>query len=277
MKKLNEQINEIVKSNAAFDTKSNYLKQLGLTNIDIFNLLGAVPRVRLSSYKRTFGVEIENNANADVLFDALNDNAVAVVNDYHNYNHNDSNIHYKIMSDASVCGCELVSPILKNHSSLKKVCQAFDNINAKVDKNCGLHVHIGTNITFDLMKKVAINYKKLQSAINKFMPQSRIDNKYCRPIPADATIDNVLNKTFESRYFVVNIKAFAQHGTIEFRQHSGTTNYAKIKNWVNFCIKLVNYSETNILDNEVDEINEIPFLSETEIQFFESRSKTINN
>jgi hypothetical protein len=38
----------------------------------------------------------------------------------------------------------------------------------------------------------------------------------------------------ENRYLNFNVAAYAQHGTIEFRQHSGTLNPEKISNWVRF-------------------------------------------
>ena len=36
------------------------------------------------------------------------------------------------------------------------------------------------------------------------------------------------------RYFKLNCQSFFRHGTIEFRHHSGTTDFAKIKNWILF-------------------------------------------
>ena len=36
------------------------------------------------------------------------------------------------------------------------------------------------------------------------------------------------------RYYKVNLQAYQCHGTIEFRQHSGTVNATKIAHWVRF-------------------------------------------
>ena len=37
----------------------------------------------------------------------------------------------------------------------------------------------------------------------------------------------------------VNLASYARHGTIEFRQHSGSTNANKICNWITFCVHFV--------------------------------------
>ena len=34
------------------------------------------------------------------------------------------------------------------------------------------------------------------------------------------------------RYCKVNLKSFRRHGTIEFRHHSGSTDFEKISNWI---------------------------------------------
>lgn len=46
-----------------------------------------------------------------------------------------------------------------------------------------------------------------------------------------------------SRYFKVNLMSFQRHGTIEFRQHSGTVNATKIANWVRFLGQFIDNSK----------------------------------
>ena len=77
------------------------------------------------------------------------------------------------------------------------------------------------------------------------------------------------------RYFKVNACSYSRHKTIEFRQHQGSTDFTKIKNWVNFCAKLVAWSKKNRLENEVTSIDEIPFLTKTEKNFFKSRAEVL--
>ena len=45
-----------------------------------------------------------------------------------------------------------------------------------------------------------------------------------------------------NRYYKVNLTNIATRGAMEFRQHSGTTDYSKIANWVAFLMGFVNTS-----------------------------------
>jgi len=46
--------------------------------------------------------------------------------------------------------------------------------------------------------------------------------------------DHYAGRDEVSRYAKVNLNALSRHGTIEFRQHNGTIDFEKIKNWVVF-------------------------------------------
>jgi len=68
---------------------------------------------------------------------------------------------------------------------------------------------------------------------NKMMPKSRRNNQYARNFTSAEmrTLRERLECT-SNRYKVVNIQSFWRHGTIEFRQHSGTIETQKIINWI---------------------------------------------
>lgn len=44
------------------------------------------------------------------------------------------------------------------------------------------------------------------------------------------------------RYFKINLQAYLRHGTIEFRQHSGSANATKVCNWVRFLQAFIDES-----------------------------------
>lgn len=44
------------------------------------------------------------------------------------------------------------------------------------------------------------------------------------------------------RYHKVNLSSFWRHHTVEFRHHSGTTDFAKISNWVRLLSRLIEFS-----------------------------------
>ena len=77
------------------------------------------------------------------------------------------------------------------------------------------------------------------------------------------------------RYFKVNPISYDRHKTIEFRQHSGTTDYEKISNWILFLAKLVEFSYKKEI-TECNSIEEIPFLKESEKQYFINRRSALN-
>lgn len=272
-------------------TKTNKIKQLihlGLTRTEIANLVtngnyGFVQNVyakmraqgllnNLSEseavargFDRQFGVEFEAyNVNKETLRNALVAAGIACESEF--YNHT-TRRYWKIVSDGSLSGrdtFELVSPILSGESGIeemKTVCRVLGECGAKVNKSCGTHVHINaSNINLRTWKRVYINYARLESTIDDFMPNSRKGNTniYCQGFKNLSNFENKIEsctslqqieRIFGSRYFKINPKSYARHNTIEFRQHGGTVEFEKISNWVRFLGNLINFSESHLVNN----------------------------
>ena len=125
------------------------------------------------------------------------------------------------------------------------------------------------------------NYQAIETAIDTFMPTSRRanNNGFCMSLQginfSRCTTKRDVYDIFRSRYYKVNAHAFIRHNTVEFRQHSGTTDFAKIEAWVKFLAKLVDYSFKHECPT-CRTIEEIPFLTDTEKQFFISRRTALN-
>lgn len=155
---------------------------------------------------------------------------------------------------------EVVSPILSGEngiSQVRKVAKALVAAGAGVDQSCGLHVHIDAN---DLSKNDIVNavkrYDFHELSIDSFMPRSRrgTRNHYCHPVSdlipdlvrksrePGVTVDRLCASVYE-RYYKLNIAAFIRHGTLEFRQHSGTVNGKKMENWIRFCVNFIEMSK----------------------------------
>jgi hypothetical protein len=295
MKSLKEQIDEVLKANSSMSKKRESLISLGLKNTDIINLFRVYdvksPRSqRLTAIQHTIGVEIEcYNVDKHRFIYIAREKGIQI--ECESYNHNTKN-HYKIVDDSSIIGenaIECVSPVLngkKGLKSLQVVCEALNKADAKVNRSTGLHIHIGlTNIAFEQYKNIFINYIFLEGVIDSFMAKSRRgnDNAYCKSL-TNATLYYVMNRTsFESmaelfnqdRYHKLNPVSFSRHNTLEFRQHQGTVDYTKITNWVNFIIKLVDWSKSNRLEREVHSINDIPFLNDREKRYFINRAAAL--
>lgn len=214
---------------------------------------------------RQFGVEIETANGGPSISEiarALNEAGIPTANN--GYNHTTMSI-WKVVPDGST-GPELVSPPMKGQDGLdqiKAVCDVLNAIGCRVNRSTGIHVHHDfEDATINKMKSVLFLYAKAQVLTNALLP-TRIDNMYSRQVSLSQIQDGVSrvtrharNRNLQSvygnrasgesgirffasnvlsgRYYTVNSQAFLGHGTIEFRQHSGSLNAQKIQSWVVF-------------------------------------------
>ena len=287
-KSLSEQVNEVLNKECGNTVKRNELIKLGLCAHEIAMLLATVRPVRVRKgefdfSKITFGVEIEcYNVIRQQLIETAAANGLQVRSE--GYNHEDNNHYYKIVSDSSLQGNdtnEVVSPILKGKKglqSLETLCSSLGTIDAKVNRSCGLHVHIGAEkMSNEHYCRLVRNYQKIEKVIDSFMPLSRRANnsRWCNTLEGIDfsgcnTKSDIARAMNYNRYYKVNAVAYSRHKTIEFRQHSGTTDYEKISNWVMFLARLVEYSYKNEV-GQCNTIEELPFLKESEKEYFINR------
>lgn len=289
-KSLNEQISDIMTMNASNAAKRNELVKLGLDAIEIHTLLytKAFQTSAFNFAKLTFGVEIEtyNLVRANLISNCSR-KGLAVRSE--GYNHTDNQHYYKLVSDSSLVGNdtnEVVSPILQGNdglNSLKSLCDSLNEIDARVNRSCGLHVHIGAaNMSDEHYCRLVRNYQRLEPVIDSFMPLSRRANnsRWCHSLQGIdfsncTTKRDILRAMNYDRYYKVNACAYDRHQTIEFRQHSGTTDYTKISMWIMFLARLVEYSVKNEITS-CNSIDEIPFLNAEQKQYYNDRRDSLN-
>lgn len=199
--------------------------------------------------ERTYGVEIEFKSRMSRADVARQVQAHGVDCYAASYNHS-TWTSWKVMSDASISGSgwELVSPPMKGLDGLRQVrsvCKALDAIGATVDRSCGLHVHHdASDLSRKNIKDLLNFYIRWEPIIDLLMPASRRGNSntYCQSVAKWAdrqgTIAEVngYRSSIEdfngSRYTKLNLESLNRHGTVEFRQHSGTTENSKIGSWI---------------------------------------------
>jgi Putative amidoligase enzyme len=182
---------------------------------------------------------------------------------FEGYNHQQRG-HWKIVTDASLSGpagylgLEFVSPPLNDAgiSQIDTVCRLLQANGARTNRSCGLHVHIGArHLGLDTLKRLALLYIQNEDVIDSLMPPSRRRNaneRYCASPKTTADLalirrahnvqeiaGGVRGGHYPNRFTKINLTSFWKHGTVEFRQHSGTVDAEKIKRWVYFCQKLV--------------------------------------
>ena len=291
---INHEINTVLNGKGGKATKVRTLvEKVGITTNEA-NMLFKMWRLNnpvepRSTFAYTFGVEIECGVDRSTFVDFSRQFGVRV--NYEGYNHIDhrDGRTFKMVSDSSVHianSIECVSPVLDGKAAgfktLENAVKALNASGARVDRTCGLHVHIGVaDMTDEQYVNVFRNYAALENVIDTFMARSRRGNDcgWCYSLTRYNFGDcfnpsDVCSKLHGNRYFKVNPCSWSRHRTIEFRQHQGTTDYKKISYWAKFCAKLVEYSRNNVITS-CGSIDEIPFLTKTEKTFFKSRKNTL--
>ena len=206
------------------------------------------PQCLVAEGDLTFGVEIEilNTIDRTEIARALQAEGINAADE--SYNHR-TTTWWKVITDSS-CGLEVVSPILSGEqglNELKTVCEVLTRIGCQVDKQCGVHVHIGANaLGVSKVKSVVKRWLSNESNLDTIQPRSRrgSSNIYCQPLSATMRthlIDNCftledLANIQSTRYSKLNLRSYLTHRTIEFRHHAGSTDATKITNWVKFLL-----------------------------------------
>lgn len=125
---------------------------------------------------------------------------------------------------------EIVSPVLRGEEGLTQIVAVVDwltSVNAYVNNNCGLHVHVGaSHLTPDQVYKLADEfrcYEKVLFALNGSKAQFRWNNSYCKN--SEAWGDNPLSDRYQSLNFT---NLFKSKKTVEFRLGAGTLDVETI-------------------------------------------------
>jgi Putative amidoligase enzyme len=164
---------------------------------------------------------------------------------------------WKVVTDGSLSGgngYEVVSPPMVGEAGLEqinKVCAVLAQLQATVNRTCGLHVHVDAgSLSAAALRRLAVIYIENENIIDSLMPASRraASNRWCNTLRntnmARLAIARNANDVAHAiahgdRYVKLNYTAFLRHGTVEFRHHSGTVDAAKINMWLQACLKMV--------------------------------------
>ena len=206
---------------------------------------------------RRFGVEIEFLSTITAEHAVTTLRAAGIEVQYMGYTHN-TTPHWKIVTDGS-CGYELVSPVLEGEHGIeevRKAAAALEAAGAQVDKRCGFHVHFDArSMNLKAVKNLFKLWLKFEDVLDTFQPPSRRGNAntYCQSNLRDRCEDarrhrdaclamfgaidacknmEQMRDLYPCRYRKLNIHSYFRHQTLEVRHHSGTTDPAKITNWV---------------------------------------------
>ena len=207
---------------------------------------------------RKFGIEIEFvGACKYLVAEAINEAGVDCEVEY--YNHT-TRAHWKIVSDSSLdsirgYAAELVSPILEGDDGVQELLKVITALNSvdgvTVNRSCGLHVHLNcVDLTVKEIQTIYERYAQYEEQIDLCMPRSRRGSMHwCKTLKDEGKVAKVKRAKYKEsiadsfgRYYKVNLTQIARRGAIEFRQHSGTTDFTKIYNWLSFLMQFVESS-----------------------------------
>lgn len=159
---------------------------------------------------------------------------------------------------------EAVSPILtaERLDEAKTATRALRIGGATVNRQCGLHVHLGADeYGLEGLANLAWNWNLAHATIGALVAPSRINNRFCVPVALaelDSQVETIRNGSIRNiglngRYRSLNFDAYRNHGTVEVRLHHGTLNGSKVKAWAEFVSAIANYSKAG---SRLDHSNE---------------------
>ena len=164
-------------------------------------------------------------------------------------------------------GGEVVSPVLKGQRGLDEAEEMFtvinDRIDDNIDRNCGLHVHIGKvgGWSVEEIKKIYKRWIDFEDQIDEFIPRSRRgnSNRWCQSNKTQQRFNTWMERfngsrvsdlgyNVDTRYTKLNLASLSRQETIEFRHHSGTTNPKKIVTCIKFLVGFIEASLSSNFD-----------------------------
>lgn len=131
----------------------------------------------------------------------------------------------------------ITAPHIEYPSVVSAVCQKLNEIGAKINSSCGLHIHLDCRDvpSPELLRRhnALVSQQQLMFALQ---PPSRRTNSFCAP---SRRIREWTRP--RSRYRAINRDAYGRHRTLEVRLHSGTGDAGKILAWSALLLALMHH------------------------------------
>lgn len=231
---------------------------------------------------RTYGIEIECHTKIGMtemairLNGAFANKGIGHLAQTNSYTHNVDGTNrtvWIIKPDGSVHSAltdypfnmEIVTPVLRGTEGIKAlqvVCETLADV-ATVSRTCGLHVHHG--VSSNEVKAIINAWRKVEKHFFKLLPNSRQNNSYCRTfesfphmrdVRSDESVRDWEIRTIGTRYVSMNVESYLMRSTLEFRCHSGSVDFGKIKNWTILTQTFIDKAGQITNDMEFDQLLE---------------------
>jgi hypothetical protein len=156
---------------------------------------------------------------------------------------------------------------MSDPSNLKKACELLNKMGAKVNKSCGLHVHLDArHLDKNDVSVMAKKFERSLPVMLSMVPKSRRTNvRYCK-----AGVSPDMND-YDHRYYAINTTAYPKYGTIEIRLHSATTDFNKIFNWAQLLVAIGNSTIPKKCE-DLNQLTDYVKLSEDLVEYISQRT-----
>lgn len=138
--------------------------------------------------------------------------------------------------------CEFVSPVFRGSEGLKQCLADLAKIRlmgAKVNKSCGLHIHVGIDKTdAELVARLTTLVANFEKAIYASTgTKARETGRWCNGLQRYGRVDAAQSANRCNRYHVANFAS--RNPTVEFRAFAATLNSVKLAGSVMLCVGIV--------------------------------------
>lgn len=119
------------------------------------------------------------------------------------------------------------------YNTVSKILSILNANGARVDKRCGLHVHVDMR---DRVAEIAFhNFVQAQNVMFKMLTKDRKANEFCEPVKKTSIYSYYGSSR---RYWSINATSLQKFNTIEIRMHHGTLDTNRINNWIDLLVKI---------------------------------------
>ncbi|WP_028842937.1 amidoligase family protein [Thermodesulfovibrio yellowstonii] len=270
LKKLGVNPHPNLSSEQAYWIIYEILEKMDVTYKSFIKLVKENPRYELLPLY-SYGVELEGLVRSrSELANKLQENGIPAFET--GYSHQIRNCSWRVGDDGSVRNnmssderqnfqsLELTSSKLfsvEGFREIRKVCSIWAEVGGAVNKSCGFHVHVDAwNLKRKDLKKLIMLWTRIEEVVQYLVSPSRRDNQYCRLVrnKPEEVASLLVSLSLPDRYMSLNLKAFRDHKTVEFRIHQGTMNPDKIVNWVIFCLKTVEAAKKGVKHTDFSDV-----------------------
>lgn len=161
------------------------------------------------------------------------------------------------------------------YEPLEKLCYALNKAKVYVNDTCGLHVHLDMrHLKYDHdVNRIGKSLGHALPVLKWMVDDTRHNNTYCK-MQVGPLVDGQSSGS-NPRYYAVNMSAYYRFKTIEVRLHGGSTNFSKIKNWIEL-LKIVSTANLKSNIDTFQEFIDVLRLPDYLVEYAESRIEKLN-